>query len=34
MEYKYLLEEKANKNFTFNDIVNENGVCVLNIIYI
>lgn len=32
MEYKYLLEEKANKNFCFNDIINENGSCVLNII--
>jgi hypothetical protein len=32
MDYKYLLEEKANKNLTFNDIVNENGGCVLNII--
>lgn len=32
MEYKYLLEEKANKNLNFNDIVNENGVCYLNIL--
>jgi hypothetical protein len=32
MEYKYLLEEKANKNLSFNDIVNESGICILNII--
>lgn len=32
MEYKYLLEERVNKNITFNDIVNEEGKCILNII--
>jgi hypothetical protein len=32
MEYKYLLEERVNKNITFNDIVNEDGKCILNII--
>jgi hypothetical protein len=32
MVYKYLLEEKSNRNLSFNDIVNENGVCILNII--
>ena len=32
MEYKYLLEERVNKNITFNDIVNEEGNCILNII--
>jgi uncharacterized protein involved in tellurium resistance len=32
MDYTYLLEEMANKNLTFNEISNENGVCVLNII--
>lgn len=32
MEYKYLLEEKANKNITLDDIVNEKGICVLNIL--
>ena len=32
MEYKYLLEERVNNNITFNDIVNEEGKCILNII--
>lgn len=32
MEYTYLLEEKANKNVTFDEIVNNNGMCVLNIL--
>lgn len=32
MEYRYLLEEQCNKNIDFNDIVNEKGVCVLNIL--
>ena len=32
MVYKYLLEEKSNRNLSFNDIANENGVCILNII--
>ena len=32
MEYKYLLEERVDKNITFNDIVNEEGKCILNII--
>ena len=32
MEYKYLLEEKANKNLTFEDIVNDKGICILNIL--
>ena len=32
MEYKYLLEERVNNNITFNDIVNEEGTCILNII--
>lgn len=32
MDYKYLLEEKSNKNLNFNDIVNENGICYLNIL--
>lgn len=32
MEYKYLLEEKANKNVSFDIIVNNNGICVLNIL--
>jgi len=32
MEYKYLLEEKANKNLEFDDIVNDKGVCLLTII--
>lgn len=32
MEYKYLLEERVNNNITFDDIVNEEGKCILNII--
>ena len=32
MEYKYLLEQNANKNYAFEDISNEYGVCILNII--
>lgn len=32
MEYKYLLEEKANKNISFDDIVNDKGICCLNIL--
>lgn len=32
MEYKYLLESKANKNLEFSDIINQNGVCILNIL--
>lgn len=32
MEYKYLLEEKANKNLSFNDIRNENDVRILYIL--
>jgi hypothetical protein len=32
MDYTYLLEKTANKNLTFNEISNENSVCVLNII--
>ena len=32
MDYKYLLEEKANKNFTFENLVNDRGFCVLNVI--
>ncbi len=32
MEYKYLIEEKANIHLTFNDIVNNASVCILNII--
>jgi hypothetical protein len=32
MDYKYLLEEKANKNLTFDNLVNDRGMCVLNII--
>lgn len=32
MEYKYLLEERVNKNISFDDIVNEQGNCILNII--
>ena len=32
MDYKYLLEEKANKNLNFNDIVNDNDVCYINIL--
>jgi hypothetical protein len=32
MDYKYLLEGKANKYLSFNHISNENGVCILNII--
>lgn len=32
MEYRYLLEEKTNKNLTLNDIVNDKGLCVLNIL--
>jgi len=32
MEYKYLLEERVNKNISFDDIVNDQGNCILNII--
>lgn len=32
MEYKYLLEEKANKNLSFDDISNGKSNCILNII--
>ena len=32
MEYKYLLEERVNKNLSFDDLVNEQGNCILNII--
>lgn len=32
MEYKYLLEEKANKNLDFEDIANKNNVCALHIL--
>ncbi len=32
MDYKYLLEENANRNITFNDIVNEKRLGVLNIL--
>lgn len=32
MDYKYLLEENANKNIEFDDIKNEKNVCVLNIL--
>jgi len=32
MEYKYLLEERVNENISFDDIVNEQGNCILNII--
>ena len=32
MEYRYLLQEKANKNLTLNDIVNDKGLCFLNIL--
>jgi hypothetical protein len=32
MEYKYLLEERVNENISFDDIVNEQGDCILNII--
>jgi len=32
MDYKYLLEEKANKNITFSDIVNETRIGILNIL--
>lgn len=32
MEYKYLLEEKANTNISFEEIKNENNVSVLNIL--
>jgi hypothetical protein len=32
MEYKYLLEEKANNNLSFDDIANGKGNCILNII--
>lgn len=32
MEYKYLLEERVNKNILLNDIVNKQDNCILNII--
>jgi len=32
MEYKYILEEKANKNLTFNDLLNNKGFCILNLL--
>jgi hypothetical protein len=32
MEYKYLIEEKANINIEFENIKNENEVCLLNIL--
>jgi len=32
MKYRYLLEEKSNKFLTFDEIVNETGICVLNIL--
>ena len=32
MNYKYLLEEKANNKLTFHDIVDDEGICVLNIL--
>lgn len=32
MEYKYLLEEKANKSIGFNDVVNDTGSAVINIL--
>lgn len=32
MEYKYLLEDKGNKDLEFEDICNEYKVCILNII--
>ena len=32
MEYKYLLESKANRHFEFADIINEKGFCILNIL--
>lgn len=32
MDYKYLLEEKANRNLTFDNLVNDRGMCVLNIL--
>jgi len=32
MAYKYLLEERVNKNILFDDLLNKEGKCVLNII--
>lgn len=32
MDYKYLLEQNANKNIEFDDLKNEKDVCVLNIL--
>jgi len=32
MDYKYLLEEKVNRNLTFDNLVNDRGMCVLNIL--
>lgn len=32
MEYKYLAEATANKHMEFADLVNDNGICILNIL--
>lgn len=32
MDYIYSLEERSNQNLTLNDIVNENGHCILHIL--
>lgn len=32
MEYKYLLEKNTNKNVPFDSMVNNKGVCILNIL--
>ena len=32
MKYKYLLEERVNKNASFDDILNNQDSCILNII--